>query len=75
MTDETLGEFVSISLYYAGFYEYYSQIPSNHKTCKAFVQCWTSVEDIALMLYKYYTNVLCLLGSETFFGRTMLTLL
>ena len=25
-------------------------------------KCWTSVEDIVPTLYKYYTNVLCLLG-------------
>ena len=37
--------------------------PSKHNT---FVQCWTNVEDdveeVVPTLYKYYTNVLCLLG-------------
>ena len=31
-------------------------------TCITFVQCWPSVFDVGPALYKYYTNVLCLLG-------------
>ena len=31
-------------------------------SCIIFVQCWTNVEDVGPTLYKYYTNVLCLLG-------------
>ena len=34
-------------------------IPSKRK---AFVQCWTNVEDVGPTLYKCYMNVLCLLG-------------
>ena len=30
--------------------------------CITFVQCWTNVEDVGLMLFKCYANVLCLLG-------------
>ena len=30
--------------------------------CITFVQPWSSVEDVGPTLYKYYTNVLCLLG-------------
>ena len=30
--------------------------------CVTFVQCWSNVEDVGPTLYKYYTNVLCLLG-------------
>ena len=26
------------------------------------IQCWNNVEDIGQMLYKCYTNVVCLLG-------------
>ena len=33
--------------------------------CIPFVQCWTSVEDVMPTLYKWYTNVLCLLGYNT----------
>ena len=46
--------------------------PSNHhpppapqqtqNICITFAQCWTNVEDVGPTLYKYYTNVLCLLG-------------
>ena len=28
-----------------------------------FVQCWTNVEDVGPALYKWYRNVLCLLGT------------
>ena len=30
--------------------------------CITSIQCWTDVEDVGSMLYKCYTNVLCLLG-------------
>ena len=30
--------------------------------CITFVECWANVEDVGPTLYKYYTNVLCLLG-------------
>ena len=29
-----------------------------------FVQCWNNVGDVGPALYKYYTNVLCLLGNH-----------
>ena len=32
--------------------------------CITFVQRWTNVFDVGLTLYKYYTNVLCLLGVQ-----------
>ena len=32
--------------------------------CITFIQCWTNVEDVGSMLFKYYTNVLCLLGAS-----------
>ena len=32
--------------------------------CIILVQCWTSVEDVGLTLYKCYTKVLCLLGDD-----------
>ena len=31
-------------------------------TSITFVQCWTNVEDVVLMLYKCHRNVFCLLG-------------
>ena len=36
-------------------------IPVPRNICKTFVQCWSNVEDVGPMLYKCYTNVLCLL--------------
>ena len=38
--------------------------PSLHtkNTCIQFLQYWTNVEDVGPTLYKYYINVLCLLG-------------
>ena len=33
--------------------------------CITFIQCWTNVEDVGPTLYKCYTNVLCLLGTES----------
>ena len=38
-------------------------IPVNTKQLYDFMQCWTNVEDVGPTLYKYYTNVLCLLGN------------
>ena len=35
-------------------------LPSKYKTCV--IQCWTNGEDVGPTLYKWYTNVLCLLG-------------
>ena len=32
--------------------------------CITFVQCWTNVEDVGPTLYKWYTNVLCLLRHD-----------
>ena len=32
--------------------------------CITFIQCWTSVADVGPALYKCYTNVLCLLGTD-----------
>ena len=41
-------------------------MPSNkaQNICIIFVQCWTNVEDVGPTLYKFYTNVLCLLGAD-----------
>ena len=39
--------------------------PSKHKTCIAFVQCWSNVEDVGPTLYTCYRNVLCLLESRS----------
>ena len=36
--------------------------PVNTKHLYDFMQCWTNVEDVGPTLYKWYTNVLCLLG-------------
>ena len=39
--------------------------PSPQQTqnnCRTFVHCWINVEDVGPMLYKCYTNDLCLLG-------------
>ena len=33
--------------------------------CITFIQCWANVQDVGPTLYKYYTNVLCLLGRIT----------
>ena len=40
--------------------------PVNTKHLYDFMQCWTNVEDVGPTLYKWYTNVLCLLGRRTF---------
>ena len=32
--------------------------------CITFIQCWINVGDVEPTLYKYYTNILCLLGVE-----------
>ena len=43
--------------------------PVNTKHLYDFMQCWTNVEDVEDVgptLYKCYTNVLCLLGRQTF---------
>ena len=34
--------------------------------CITVVQCWTNVGDVGPTLYKFYTNVLYLLGSRVF---------
>ena len=34
-----------------------------------FIQCWTNVEDVGPTLYKYYTNVVCLLGEVRIAAR------
>ena len=41
-----------------------SLLPSLHtkNMCIPFVQYWTNGEDVGPTLYKYFTNVLCLLG-------------
>ena len=38
----------------------------NTKHLYDFIQCWTNVEDVGPTLYKCYTNVLCLLGSQLY---------
>ena len=40
-------------------------LPSKQNICITFVQCWTNVEDVGPTLYKFYTNVLCLLGTSS----------
>ena len=35
---------------------------STRNICKTSVECGTNVEDVGPTLYKYYTNVLCLLA-------------
>ena len=40
--------------------------PVNTKQLYDFMQCWTNVEDVGPTLYKWYTNVLYLLGRRTF---------
>ena len=37
-------------------------LPNKQNICMTFVQCCTNVEDAGTTLYKYHTNVLCLLG-------------
>ena len=57
------------------WYLYFTLLPWHHRPlrtprlnqwtqniCIAFVHCWTNVEDVGPTLYKFYTNVLCLLG-------------
>ena len=34
--------------------------------CITFVQCWTTVENTGLTLYKCFTNAFCLLGCDEF---------
>ena len=40
--------------------------PVNTKHLYEFMQCGSNVKDVGPMLYKCYTNVLCLLGGRTF---------
>ena len=37
-------------------------IHANKNICMTYIQCWINVEDVGPMLYKCYTNDLCLLG-------------
>ena len=38
-------------------------IPAAQNICLLIIQCWTNVKDVGPTLYKYYTNILCLLDS------------
>ena len=40
--------------------------PSKHNFFHDFIQCWTNVENVGPTLYKFHTNVLCLLSRRTF---------
>ena len=40
-------------------------LPSEHKICITFVQCWTNVEDVGPTLYKCNTHVSCLQGTTS----------
>ena len=44
------------------FTNYLILTPATQNIWITFVQCWTNVEDVGPTLYKWYTNVLCLLG-------------
>ena len=43
--------------------------------CITFLQCRTSVEDVGPTLYKWYTNVLCLLGCVLNRSRTLINVM
>ena len=43
---------------------HYSLAQQTQNMCITFVQCWTNVEDVGPMLYKCYTNGLCLLDGQ-----------